>query len=196
MNKSVLRAQCRTLRDAMTAEAVTSVGEQICNHLVEWPTFQQAQTVMAYMAFGNEVSLQPLMSQSRDKHWVIPRTETRPEPHLILHLYDPARLVRHRFGMLEPDINLPVIEPGELDLVLVPGLAFDRRGYRLGFGGGFYDRFLPHVTAGKVGIVSTALMMERIPNDCFDQRVDYVASESGISATTDHQTVTIDFPIE
>ena len=186
MDKSVLRAQCRTLRDAMTAEAVASVGEQICNHLVEWPTFQQARTVMAYMAFGNEVSLKPLMNQSRHKHWVIPRTEARPEPHLILHLYDPARLVRHRFGMLEPDINLPVIEPGELDLVLVPGLAFDRRGYRLGFGGGFYDRFLPHVTAGKVGIAAEALIVEHVPNDHFDQRVDYIASEAGISATLNH----------
>jgi 5-formyltetrahydrofolate cyclo-ligase len=185
MDKSVLRAQCRTLRDAMTAEAVASVGEQICNHLAEWPAFQQARTVMAYMAFGNEVSLQPLMNPSRDKHWVIPRTEARPEPRLILHLYDPARLVRHRFGMLEPDASLPVIEPGALDLVLVPGLAFDRRGYRLGFGGGFYDRFLPHVTAVKVGIVSTALVVDHVPNDCLDQRVDYLASESGLSATDD-----------
>jgi 5-formyltetrahydrofolate cyclo-ligase len=183
MDKSVLRAHCRALRDAMTAQAVASVSEHICERLVEWPLFQHAQTVMAYMAFGNEVSLLPLMNQSRDKRWVIPRTETRPEPHLILHLYDPARLVRHRFGMLEPNVSLPVIEPGELDLVLVPGLAFDRRGYRLGLGGGFYDHFLPHVEAGKVGIVAQVLWVEHVPNGRFDQRVDYVASESGISTT-------------
>ena len=186
MDKSVLRARCRALRDAMTAQAVASVSERIYQRLVEWPAFRQAQTVMAYMAFGNEVSLLPLMNQSRDKRWVIPRTVTEPGPRLILHLYDPARLVRHRFGMLEPDVSLPVVEPGELDLVLVPGLAFDRRGYRLGFGGGFYDRFLPHVTAGKVGIVATALLVEHVPNDHFDQRVDYVASEAGISATMVH----------
>jgi 5-formyltetrahydrofolate cyclo-ligase len=183
MDKSVLRAHCRALRDAMTAKAVASVSERICARLVEWPILHQAQTVMAYMAFGNEVSLLPLMNQFRDKRWVIPRTVVKPEPHLILHLYDPARLARHRFGMLEPDDSLPVIEPGELDLVLVPGLAFDQRGYRLGFGGGFYDRFLPQVTAGKVGIVATMLIVECVPNDHFDQRVDYIASESGISAT-------------
>jgi 5-formyltetrahydrofolate cyclo-ligase len=186
MDKSILRTRCRALRDAMTAQAVAFASERICQRLVEWPVFQQAQTVMAYMAFGNEISLLPLMDQSRDKRWVIPRTEARPEPHLILHLYDPARLVRHRFGMLEPDVSLPAIEPGELDLVLVPGLAFDRRGYRLGFGGGFYDRFLPHVTAGKVGIVAQVLLVEHVPNDRFDRRVDYVASEAGISATLDH----------
>ena len=186
MDKSALRAHCRALRDALTAQTVASASERICQRLIEWPVFRQAQTVMAYMAFGNEISLLPLMDQSRDKRWVIPRTVTEPGPRLILHLYDPARLVRHRFGMLEPDVSLPVIEPGELDLVLVPGLAFDRRGYRLGYGGGFYDRFLPHVTARQVGIVSTVLLVEHVPNGRFDQRVDYVASESGISATTDH----------
>jgi 5-formyltetrahydrofolate cyclo-ligase len=185
-DKTLLRAQCRALREAMTAEMVASASERICERLAEWPTFQKAQTVMAYLAFGNEVSLLPLIRQSRDKRWIIPRTVAKPEPHLILHRYDPVRLVQHRFGMLEPDASLPEIEPGALDLVLVPGLAFDRQGYRLGFGGGFYDRFLPHVTAIKVGIVSTALVVEHVPEDHLDQRVDYLASESGLSATTDH----------
>ena len=186
MDKSALRAQCHALRDAMTVEAVASASERICERLAEWPTFQPAQTVMAYMAFGNEVSLLPLMNRSRDKRWIIPRTLTKPEPHLALHPYDPARLARHRYGMLEPDASLPVIEPGALDLVLVPGLAFDRRGHRLGFGGGFYDRFLPRVTATKVGVVCAALILERISADQFDQRVDCLACESGIFATADH----------
>ena len=185
-DKTLLRAHCRALRDAMAAEKVASASVCICARLAEWPVFQKAQTVMAYMAFGNEVSLLPLVQQSCEKRWVIPRTIAKPEPRLILHRYDPDRLVRHRFGMLEPDASLPEVEPGALDMVLVPGLAFDRRGYRLGFGGGFYDRFLPHVAALKVGIVSTALIVEHVPDDRFDQRMDYLASEPGISATTYH----------
>lgn len=184
--KTLLRAQCRALREGMTVEMVASASECICARLAEWPAFQKAQTVMAYMAFGNEVSLLPLIHQSCDKRWVIPRTIAKPEPRLILHRYDPGRLVRHRFGMLEPDASLPEVEPGALDMVLAPGLAFDRRGYRLGFGGGFYDRFLPHVAALKIGVVFTALIVEHVPDDRFDQRMDYLASEPGVSATTDH----------
>jgi 5-formyltetrahydrofolate cyclo-ligase len=180
MDKFALRAQCRALRDAMTVEVVASASERICGRLAEWPLFQRAQTVMAYMAFANEVSLLPLMNPSHGKRWIIPRMLTRPERHLILHPYDPARLTRHRYGILEPDASLPAIEPSALDLVLVPGLAFDRRGYRLGFGGGFYDRFLPRVSATKVGIVYAALVVEHIPVDSFDQRVDYCACESSI----------------
>ena len=167
----------------MPAEAVAEASARICAHLTAWPIFQRAQTVMAYMAFGNEISLAPLMERARDKRWVVPRIAHKPEPHLILHLYDPTRVVRHRFGMLEPDASLPMIAPRALDLVLVPGVAFDRRGYRLGFGGGFYDRFLPLVTATTVGIVHTALIVEHVPNDAHDQRVDFLACETGILAT-------------
>jgi 5-formyltetrahydrofolate cyclo-ligase len=139
---------------------------------------------MAYMAFGNEINLRPLMDKLPHTHWVIPRTLSRPEPHLILHPYDPARLVRHKFGMLEPDKTLPIVEPGELDMVLVPGIAYDRRGYRLGFGGGYYDRFLPQVHAVKVGVVFSALLVDHVPNTEFDQRVDWIVCETGIFPAT------------
>jgi 5-formyltetrahydrofolate cyclo-ligase len=184
MDKSALRVQCRSLRDAMTAETVASASASIHHHLAAWPIFQEAQTVMAYMAFGNEINLVPLMEQFRDKRWVIPRTRMKPEPHLILHPYDFTRLVRHRYGMLEPDASLPVIEPVALDLVLVPGVAFDRRGYRLGYGGGFYGRFLPRVTATTVGIVYKALVVDQVPNDEFDQPVKFLACEAGICEMT------------
>jgi len=179
--KSRLRARCRALRDAMTSEAVASASARVCARLAAWPPFQQARAVMAYMAFGHEISLTPLLSQFGDKRWVIPRIVKQPEPQLILHPYDPARLARHPYGMFEPDASLPVIEPGALDLVFAPGVAFDRRGYRLGFGGGFYDRFLPRVTAIKIGVVYAALIVDHVPNDPHDQRVDFLASELGVN---------------
>lgn len=179
-DKSLLRAECRARRDAMTRQAVVSASARVCERLAGWPVLQRAHAVMAYMAFSNEISLGSLMRRFAGKRWIIPRILKKPEPHLVLHPYDPARLVRHPFGMLEPDAGLPVIEPCELDLVLVPGLAFDRRGFRLGLGGGFYDRFLLHVTATTVGIVYAALIVDRVPDDPHDRRVDFLASESAI----------------
>jgi len=184
MDKSTLRAECRAWRDALTSVAVALASVHICECLAAWPALRQARTLMAYMAFGNEISLGPLMDRLPEKRWVIPRTLSKPEPHIALHLYDPARLVRHKFGMLEPDQALPIVEPGELDLVLVPGIAYDRRGYRLGFGGGFYDRFLPQVKAVKVGITYAELVIDHVPNDEFDQRVDWIACETGVLPVT------------
>ena len=120
--KSLLRARRRALRDAMAGEDVASASARVCEHLAAWPVFQPARAVMAYMAFGNEISLVPLMNSFGDKRWVIPRIVKNPEPQLILYPYDPGRLVQHPYGMLEPDASLPVIEPREIDLALVPGV--------------------------------------------------------------------------
>jgi 5-formyltetrahydrofolate cyclo-ligase len=188
LEKSRLRARCRALRDAMTSETVAWASVRVCGRLADWPVFQQARAVMAYMAFGNEISLAPLMDRFGDKRWVIPRIVRQPEPRLILHPYDPARLARHPFGMLEPDASLPVIEPDALDLALVPGVAFDRRGYRLGFGGGFYDRFLPHVAAIQAGVVYAALIVDQVPNGPHDRRVDFLACELGVNPSVREAT--------
>jgi 5-formyltetrahydrofolate cyclo-ligase len=183
MEKQILRTQCRALRDALTAEVVATANARICEHLAAWPIFQAAQSIAAYMAFGNEISLMPLMKRFNSKRWAIPRSLVKPEPRLIFHPYDPARLVRHRVGMLEPDASLPVVKPHELDLVFVPGVAFDREGRRLGYGGGFYDRFLPKVAASTVGIVYAALIVEQVPHNAFDQSVDFLACETGLVET-------------
>jgi 5-formyltetrahydrofolate cyclo-ligase len=183
MDKPHLRTQYRAMRDALTAEAVAEASARICERLAAWPIFQQAQTVAAYMAFGNEISLALLMKQPHGKRWAIPRTLVKPEPRLVFHPYDPTRLARHPFGMLEPDASLPVVEPHELDMILVPGVAFDRCGYRLGFGGGFYDRFLPRVTTTKVGITYAAGVVEQVPHEPFDQPVDFLVSETGLVET-------------
>ncbi len=178
--KTLFRARYRALRDALPAEAVALAGTQIRAHLADWPIFRQARCVMAYMAFGNEIDLVPLMDRFQDKHWVIPRTVMKPAPHMVLHPFDPARLVRHRYGMLEPDMRLPVIEPSELDLVLAPGIAFDRQGNRMGYGGGFYDRFLEHTPAVRAGIVYKDFVIERVPIEGFDRRMNFLVCETGI----------------
>ncbi len=180
MDKKHLRAQCRKIREALTPEQVAAASRQICDHIAAWALFQQSRTVMTYMAFRNEIDLGRLQTDFPQKQWVIPRIAADPEPHLILHPYDPARLTRHRFGMLEPDLTWPVIAPDQVEMVLTPGLAYDRRGFRLGFGGGFYDRFLPLVRALKVGVVYCSLIVEATPAEAHDYAVDYLACEEGI----------------
>ena len=87
--------------------------------------------------------------------------------------YDPAvPLVRHRFGMLEPGPRRPVAPPEEIDLILVPGLAFDRSGYRLGQGGGYYDRYLPRSRACMVALCRDCFLLSAVPREEHDRPVD------------------------
>jgi 5-formyltetrahydrofolate cyclo-ligase len=103
-------------------------------------------------------------------------------PYLALHSYVPGRLLRHHFGMLEPLPSLPRIDPSKVDLVLVPGVAFDRDGGRLGYGGGFYDRLLPLASqAAHIGVTFAELVLSAIPMEPWDFRMRWLVTPAGIA---------------
>jgi 5-formyltetrahydrofolate cyclo-ligase len=178
MDKSQLRQQFGALREGLSAEKVDEASIALCQRLAGWTVLRDAQTVLTYLAFKNEIDLGLLFDLLPDLYWIVPRIENR---RLILHPYDPARLVRHRFGMLEPAADMPVVDPTTLDLALAPGVAFDRGGGRLGFGGGFYDRFLITTPALRVGVTyDECLATEALPCGEHDQRMDWIATPSGV----------------
>jgi 5-formyltetrahydrofolate cyclo-ligase len=177
MEKSVVREKYCSLREELPPEAVSAASEAVCRLLAGWPILSSADTVLTYLAFRNEIDLSALLEALRHTHWVIPRIAGR---RLALHQYDPERLVRHRFGMLEPDPSLPTVDPKEIDLVLVPGTAFDCRGGRVGFGGGYYDRLLPTMRAIRVGVTYEPCLLAEVPCDAYDQRMDWIVTPEKI----------------
>lgn len=176
-DKRRLRREFCHLRECLPLGEVTAASEAICGHLAAWPRLRAAQVVMAYLAFRNEPDLSPLFRRLPHIHWVLPRIEG---DRLVVHPYDPDRLARHPYGMLEPAADLPVVDPARLEIVLVPGVAFDRRGGRLGFGGGFYDRFLPTTPALRVGVTYDACLVDELPCTESDQRMDWVVTPAGL----------------
>ena len=81
------------------------------------------------------------------------------------------------FGIREPDPGCPLVEREEIDLILVPAVCYDRQGYRLGFGGGYYDRWLTDSTAFRVGMCRTAVLQDHVPVEAHDTRVDVLLTE-------------------
>jgi 5-formyltetrahydrofolate cyclo-ligase len=171
--KADLRQRFCSLRECQLPGDVAAMSAALCERLAAWPPLSGARTVLAYLAFRNEIDLSPLFGLLAHIRWTVPRVVRKA---LVIHPYNPGRLVRHRFGMLEPDPTLPVIAPGELDVVLIPGVAFDRQGARLGYGGGYYDRFLPTTPALRVGIAGDTCLADELPCGDFDQRMDWVAT--------------------
>jgi 5-formyltetrahydrofolate cyclo-ligase len=147
----------------------------VCERLAHFQPLRVAHTAMAYLSFRSEVDLRALFESLSGVRWVMPRVAGR---RMTAHLYDRERLVRHRFGMWEPAPELPQVEPTEIDVVLVPGVAFDRSGGRLGFGGGYYDRFLPATGALRVGISHSLCLADELPCDAHDARMDWVVTPS------------------
>jgi len=175
ISKPDLRAHFRALREVLSPEEVSASSLAACRQVAGWSVLHQARTVLTYLAFRNELDLSSLVRTLPRIRWAVPRIV---DQHLIAHEYDPQRLVAHHFGMLEPDPSLPVVGPDTIDVVLVPGVAFDTKGGRLGFGGGFYDRFLVTTPAVRVGATYDSCLVDALPCQEHDQRVDWVLTPS------------------
>lgn len=176
--KARLRQHFRQLRQGLDRSLI---NQKIVAHLASHPQLLAAKTILAYVAFGSEVDLGSLFAALPEKRWGIPRC--LPQRQLRWHRYHPAELVPNRWGLLEPSPESEVIDPSEADLILVPALACDRWGGRLGYGAGYYDRFLaslPDPSLPKWGIVPQACLLEQpLPQDPWDQRLDGIQTEEG-----------------
>jgi len=178
--KAAQRAAARQARRAVSTAARAAAAEAIADRL--WPLLADAGVVLAYAALPEEVSLDPLIRRLiRDGRTVaLPRVTG--EGTLDLHrTEDLEALVEGAFGVREPVPAQPLVEPGDIDVVLVPGVAFDRTGRRLGYGGGYYDRLLPRlVRARRVGVCLEAQLVPAVAAEAHDQRVGSVVTEVGM----------------
>jgi len=154
----------------------------ICRNIEAWSVFQESAVILSYLPMQAEVDLLSLMENNPQKKWLVPRILS--QGRMLFHPYDPGRLLRHRFGMLEPDPVLPVIPADQVELVLTPGLAYDVCGWRLGYGGGFYDRFLSgQQMLVSLGVTYQALLQTDLPHQDYDVPVQYLVTENGVESS-------------
>jgi 5-formyltetrahydrofolate cyclo-ligase len=178
--KRTWRRWARAVRHAWAASPDRAADETaIAAHLARWPAWVAARTVLAYLPFGDEVA-PPFDLEG--KTVLTTRTDAGAE-RLTLHRAD-GPLERHPLGFLQPPADAPEVDPQRVDLVLVPGLAFDRRGGRLGYGRGLYDGLLPAVPAGapRVAVAIDAWVVGRLPLEAHDVPVTHLVTPAGLRA--------------
>lgn len=184
MNSGQLKREKRRIRgtvlgerDALPPDVRNDWSERIAERFVMLPEVRRAKTAMVFSSFGSEVSTGPLIERLRDRRVVValPRIE---DADLVPVPYAPGDPVRPTsFGAVEP-LAPERLEPGSLDVVGVPGVAFDRHGRRIGYGGGYYDRFLRGLAAFTVGIAFGLQVIDgRLPAGSFDLPVRAIVTE-------------------
>jgi len=148
---------------------------ELCDRLTNWQIFQQAQNILAFTSFRQEPDLGALWQKFSTKNWGFSRCV---EKQLVWHQVAIAEFESNMqsgaFGILEPRHDLPIMDLKNIDLILIPAIACDRRGYRLGYGGGFYDRWLPNSSGIKAGIIFDEFYLNEIPKDIWDVRLDAI----------------------
>jgi 5-formyltetrahydrofolate cyclo-ligase len=174
VSKSEWRAWANTTRAALP-NASGRIGVEVGAFLKAYG----AGVVLSYRAFGNEVDLEGLFTVHPEMTWLTTRTNSGKR--LTLHAFSSAT-VKSRFGILEPSSDAPEVDPRLVDAVLVPGLAFDVTGVRLGYGAGYYDRLLPRFRPGIpiIGVTRDALVVSKLPFEDHDVPVTHLATESGV----------------
>lgn len=180
-NKKTLRQFYRQQRDSVTDHA--SRSEAICASVARMPVYQVAHTIHCYIPMRSEVDTFPLLADAlaQGKHVIVPIVQrgSTTLAHARLTSLDAEDLLLGEFGTLQPKART-FVEAGQWDMVIVPLLAFNRQGYRLGYGGGFYDRLLATLSVPTVGVAFAVQEAAALPCEEHDVRLGWVVTESEI----------------
>ncbi|MGI6173431.1 MAG: 5-formyltetrahydrofolate cyclo-ligase [Christensenellales bacterium] len=177
--KNEIRRRMRAMRDKVSIIEMMELSARICGRVLQLEEYRRAQNILCYSHLNGEVATIGLMDAiGRDgKALCLPRVADRTHMEAVFCANPDRDLVRGAYGILEP-VGDRVIQPEQIDLVLVPGLAFTRGGDRLGYGAGFYDRFLPLCErAVRVGLCYEKQIVEVLPTEDFDCKMRYVVTE-------------------
>ena len=171
--KAALRAQLRARLSQSDPAENAACDVRITQLVLSLPAFQAAERIFAYCSVVPEVDTHAILAQARRRGKTVALPVTQPDGKMQFARYDGA-LVPGRFGI--PQILLP--QP--CDLMLIPALAYDRTGRRLGRGGGYYDRFLARVDCCTVGLIRAAFLLDALPAEWNDVPVSAVITEDGV----------------
>ncbi|UCG35630.1 MAG: 5-formyltetrahydrofolate cyclo-ligase [Candidatus Omnitrophota bacterium] len=181
--KSELRQRLLEKLLSLTKEEIKRRSENVNEKLSQLPIYKSAKAIMAYYPLGGEVDIKEMMRKDWSaKRWCFPVMELEQNHLRIFEVNNlDEDFVKGPFGVMQPDPQkTKEVDVKEIDLVIVPGLAFDRQRNRLGRGAGFYDRFLKNIRppAKKAGVAFDFQVLLNLPIHLpFDEKVDIVVSE-------------------
>lgn len=185
MDKKALRKELLQKRQALAPDERVQLNQRIWQHVIAMPEVQQAQTILLYFDFRGEVDSSGLIS------WGIEQGKTVCAPITVV---EDRRLIPMQVTSLQDiqvgayNIREPiyaeerVVDVARIDAVILPGVGFDRQGGRLGYGGGYYDRFLPRLREDtvKIAVAYELQILEEVPMEPHDTLLDSVVTEQGV----------------
>ena len=179
LEKKELRRRVREELSALSRSELVRSDDALFARFLALPQVEEAKTIFAFWGIpGKEPDTSRLIGElvRRGKTVGLPRM--LPEHRMEVRRYDPDRpLVKVSFGISEPGEDCPLLDREDIGLVLVPAVCYDRLGYRLGFGGGYYDRWLEGFSGVKVGLCREAVLRDAVPTEAHDAKVDILLTE-------------------
>lgn len=188
--KKSIRKLIKEKKSQLTSEYILASSKKITNILINLDAFKNARTVMCYLSFGNEVDTKEIIDKclESDKTILVPVIKRNADGTSYMEaskLQNPNEdLYPGIMGILEPKgTSIRIMDPTLIDLIIVPGLAFDESGNRLGYGAGYYDYFLERlrVDCKKIALTFSYQMIDKIPTQKHDKQIRAIITEKGLN---------------
>ena len=179
--KKALRSTFRKLRASLKEVDRQILDESLCNNIINSQDFKKAKTLLCYFPYGSEPNILPIAQRalSEGKQIAFPITD-RENTKMCFHVISSLDgTVSGAYGIKEPPKSAPRAKIDSDTLCIVPALAYDAKGNRLGYGGGYYDRFLSDFDGVSVLAIYSFLYTDSLPTDKFDRRIDKIVTEKG-----------------
>ena len=178
--KAQIRDEMLKKRNSLQEEDRLNKSKKIKDNLFNLEEYRKAKNVMFFVSFGSEVYTHEMIKEAlKNKTVIAPKVLNHQiEPSVIMDLDN--LIPTGKFGILEPIEAMPIAYKN-IDLILVAGIAFDKEGYRLGYGLGYYDKFLAKLPkALKIGLCFDFQVVDKVPRESYDVPVDMVVTEERI----------------
>ena len=192
--KAELREKLLAEREAIPPEKREAMSRAICDRAVSLSGFRLAETILLYAPKPIEVDVTPIARAAWDmgKAVAFPRCH-RPEggyAYMTYHIVESLdELSVGSFGLLEPSEDAPLYDPKSDtrgSLAFAPAIAFDRAGYRLGYGGGYYDRFFNAYSGSVIGVIFSDFIVPSLPHGRYDIKAGLIITEKGVRSTLEN----------
>lgn len=187
LNKKDIRKHILGRRDKVELDIRREWDKGIFSKLIYSEFYKNAKIIFAFVSFESEVDTHQIINQAlKDSKTIcVPRIESKERGMEIFKINSLDELETGYFGILEPKKSCPSIDPQKIDLILMPGVAFDREGGRVGYGKGFYDNFLRKMNkkVDKIALAYDFQLLDKVPMDEFDVRIDGVITEQQLYTT-------------
>ena len=178
--KNLLRDSILEKRNSLSEQEIKSKSEIIKNNVFSMKDFKDSKVVMFYVSFNSEVDTHEMIKEAlKSKRIAVPKVvDGEIQPALLIDFEQ--MIPSGKFNILEP-IELLKVDFKNISLIIIPGIAFDRKGHRIGYGYGYYDKFLRKIPkASKIGIAFDFQIVEKIPNEKHDVPLDIIVTEKEV----------------
>ncbi|MDU7241508.1 5-formyltetrahydrofolate cyclo-ligase [Clostridium sp.] len=180
--KKILRNKILEIRDSLNNNEKELMDNKIFNELINTDLYKRAINIFIYISFSNEINTRNIIEKAFEdkKNVFIPKVYKDDKLMKAVKLNSIDELKKNSMGILEPIDDSNYIEKENIDLIVVPGVVFDKECNRVGYGGGYYDRYLKDIKSkeNKIALAYDLQIVDKIESEVHDIKVDYIITNT------------------